>query len=140
MTLLVPLFLSSLLSTLPSSVNAKSKSDQIRLYQFVTDNCDGSPLGANVDIKLGHCVGLDARSVKPRVDEKRKKWVDDVNSGDLYCWLAIYDQAGCTGAASGSLASMLLPAEIDDCYTASSSDTIRSAKFVCDARELVLGV
>ena len=140
MTLLLPLVLGTLLATLTSGVDAKSKSDQIRLYQFVTDNCNGAPLGANVDIKRDHCVSLDARSVKPRHDEKRDKWLDEVNDGHVNCWLVVYAQADCSSPDSAALVGMSLPNEIDDCYSTSSSDTIRSAKFFCDPKELVFGM
>ncbi|KAH7379420.1 hypothetical protein DE146DRAFT_682525 [Phaeosphaeria sp. MPI-PUGE-AT-0046c] len=85
MTLLVPLILGTLLSTLASGVDAKSKTDQIRVYQFISDDCDGSPHGANVDIKRNECVDLGSRSVKPRLDERRMKWIED---GDvIFKWM-----------------------------------------------------
>jgi hypothetical protein len=110
-------------------VHAKSKEDQIRLYQFVTDLCDGNPLGSNIDLKRNNCVNINARSIKPRIDEKRKKWVDDVNHGVVECGLYVYDVPNCP--ADQAVAMMTLPGEIDQCFTHGSPSTFRSVKFTC---------
>jgi hypothetical protein len=129
MTRLVPLLLSALLSTFTSGVDAKSKGDQVRVYQFTSDFCDGAPKGANVDIKRGECVNIAGRSIKPRVDEKRRKWIDQVNHGSVECALFIYETPNCE---DGEQSVMYLPKGIDDCYTSPSAYTLNSLKFVCD--------
>lgn len=128
MTRLVPLLLSALLSVFASGVDAKSKGDQIRMYQFTSDYCDGMPSGANIDVKRDECVEIDARSIRPRLDEKRKKWLSDVNNGATQCALIIWDGPGCSGENEDL---MDFPQEIEHCYTAATHKPIRSVKFYC---------
>jgi hypothetical protein len=123
---LILLLFSALLALL-CSVDAKD--DQIRLYQFASDVCDGNPLGGNLDLKQNECVNINARSFKPRIDDKRKKWVDDVNNGAIECMLVVYSTPNCP--REDTLTSIMLPKEIDRCVTHSSPYTVRSAKFAC---------
>jgi hypothetical protein len=123
---LILLLLTALLA-LFCSVDAKD--DQIRLYQFASDNCDGNPVGGNLDLKQDACVNINARSFKPRIDDKRKKWVDDINHGAVECMLVVYSTPNCP--TQDQLASMMLPEQIDRCVTHASPSTVRSAKFVC---------
>jgi hypothetical protein len=130
MTRLAPFVLSALLSGLAISVDAKSKGDQIRVYQWTSDNCNDMPKGGNLDVKRNECVNIEGRSFRPRVDTKRKKWVDDVNDGDIQCVVAIYDAPDCPNTTLPD-SMMLLPQEIDDCYTSPTGYAVGSVRFVC---------
>jgi hypothetical protein len=129
MTRLVPLVLSVLLSAFVFGVDAKSKGDQIRVYQFTNDFCDGHPKGANIDAKRDHCVELDGRSIKPEIDEKRAKWLEGVNDGTLRCDLLLYEESGCP--IDQHDVTLPLPVEMNLCQTSSSLYAFRSAKFTC---------
>jgi hypothetical protein len=130
MTRLAPFVLGVLLSGLVHSVEAKSKSGQVRVYQFTSDECSGHPKGSNVDVKRDDCVSVDGRSFRPRVDKKRAGWVDQVNnSGDLQCGLYLYTQPQCYEDDLWDV--MALPAEIDQCFTSPTGYAVRSVKFVC---------
>jgi hypothetical protein len=131
MVRLAPFVLSALLSALATSVDAKSKGDQIRAYQWTSDNCNDMPKGGNVDIKRNECVNIDARSFKPTIDQKRKKWLDDINKGHLQCALVVYDRPNCPNATHEADSMMLLPKEIDECYTTPDTYSIGSVKFFC---------
>jgi hypothetical protein len=103
--------------------------DQIRLYQFAGDNCDGNPQLGNMDLKLGGCVNINARSFKPRLDTKRKDWFDDVNNGVHECQMIVYGTPNCHD--KDAVDTIPIPARIDRCVTHSSPYTVRSAKFIC---------
>jgi hypothetical protein len=130
MTRLVPLVLSALLSTFTAGVDAKSKNDQVRLYEFIGDRCDEHPKGANIDIKRGECLNIDARSLKPRIDEKRSKWINEVNDGKVECALYVYEKPACEGGEHEEVLS--LPEQIDKCYTSPTKYALNSVKFICD--------
>jgi hypothetical protein len=130
MTRLVPLLLGALLSALASGVDAKSKGDQIRMYQFTSDYCDGMPDGANIDIKREECVNVNARSIKPMFDDKRRKWFDDIGNGATNCALIVWDGPGCT---NDNEAAIDFPENIGRCYTSATHMPIRSVKFTCDS-------
>jgi hypothetical protein len=135
MTRLAPLILSVLLSGLFQSVDAKSTKSQIRLYQFTSDECDGHPKGSNVDVKEGNstCIDVDGRSFRPRLDEKRAKWLGELQEGNIECGLKLYNQPKCN---NGDLEEMIaLPDEIDMCYTSPTTKAIRSVQFVCQQIE-----
>lgn len=117
----------SALLAFAAKVDAKSREDQIRLYQFTADDCAVGPKGAQVDAKREACVQLDARSLKPAIDTKRKKWLDDMNDGDLQCALKLYENTNCDGEA---VELIMLPEGVTECHT-SGSEPIRSAKFHC---------
>tara|TARA_R110002003_G_scaffold40_13_gene2761 strand:- start:5280 stop:5813 length:534 start_codon:yes stop_codon:yes gene_type:complete len=126
----VSLLLSFLLAFLVIvNVEAKSKADQIRAYQFTSDYCVGDPKGANVDLQRDHCVNVDARSVKPVVDAKRLKWLSDVNNGAHSCYLMSFDSPDCPDTQNVGVTVMELPPAFNKCVT--SSQPIRSVKFVC---------
>lgn len=130
MTRLTPVVLGVLLSALTTSVNAKSKGDQIRLYQWISDKCNDMPKGGNIDVKRNECVNIEGRSFRPKIDTKRQKWLDEVNDGNLQCVLAIFDQANCP-QQDQSDSMMFLPHDIDDCYTSPTTYSVGSVKFVC---------
>jgi hypothetical protein len=130
MTRLVLLLLGVLLSALASGVDAKSKGDQIRMYQFTSDYCDGMPDGANIDIKREECVNINARSIKPTSDKKREKWLSDINNGATSCALIVWDGPGCT---KDNEAFIEFPENVGKCYTSATHMPIRSVMFTCDS-------
>jgi hypothetical protein len=103
--------------------------DQIRLYQFASDDCDSNPVLGNLDLKLGACVNIDARSFKPRLDTKRKDWFDNVNGGFQDCQMIVYGKHNCHN--QDSIDMIPLPAKMDQCITHKSPYTVRSAMFHC---------
>src|SRR4051812_18704347 len=96
MTRIVLPILGALLAAF-SSVDAKSKKDQIHLYQFEKGQCLEAPKGGNVDLERDQCTNLDARSVKAALNPTRTKWLDDVNNDHIECFLAVYSEPFCKG-------------------------------------------
>ncbi|CAO2651557.1 Nn.00g041270.m01.CDS01 [Neocucurbitaria sp. VM-36] len=136
MTRLVSFVLSALL-TLLAVVHAKSKGDQIRLYAFTSDYCYGPPAGSNVDIKRDECVDIHngARSVKPMIDPKRSKWLDDVNKGATFCEMITYQTVGCL--AGQELNSNPLPEKLHQCVHPGRPGepiSLFSVKFQCGGK------
>ncbi|KAH3957081.1 hypothetical protein HBI23_132430 [Parastagonospora nodorum] len=130
MTRLTPILLSALLSALTTSVGAKSKGDQVRLYQWTSDKCNDMPKGGNIDVKRNECVNIEGRSFRPKIDTKRQKWLDEVNDGNLQCALVIFDQSNCPEQDQAD-SIMYLPHDIDECYTSPTTYSVGSVKFLC---------
>ncbi|KAH7067830.1 hypothetical protein FB567DRAFT_585399, partial [Paraphoma chrysanthemicola] len=128
-------FLLALLASV--RVEAKSKADQIRAYQFDTDYCVGNPKGSNIDLPRDKCVNIaGGRSVKPVVDTKRVKWLNDVNNGAHTCYLMSFSDPDCPDTKEADRVGVLeLPAGFDKCIT--KTLPVRSAKFVCGLKFVV---
>ncbi|KAF2027573.1 hypothetical protein EK21DRAFT_91366 [Setomelanomma holmii] len=127
------LLLSVLLAFLAfAGVDAKSKADQIRVYQFTGDHCVGAPKGANIDLKRNECVNVDARSVKAMLDPKRTKWLTDVNNGGHRCFLVGSHSIDCPDNDK-DVVLQEIPHDMADCVNGGPLP-IRSVKFVCDLK------
>ena len=118
------------LLALVSNVDAKSKKDQVQLYQFTSDNCLDGPKGSNIELERDRCVDIDARSVKAMLDPKRQKWVGDVNNNLVDCGLVVYESPGCKQQIESP---KLLPGGLGACVTKDGPKQIRSARFYCAA-------
>lgn len=127
MTRFVLPVLSALLA-FANNVDAKSKEDQILLYQFTANECAVGPKGTEINVKREACVKLDARSLKPAIDPKRMKWLDEVNSGEVQCALQVYENTNCVGEPKFNI---LLPESVTKCYDSDPTEPIRSAKLHC---------
>ena len=131
MTRLILFVLSALLALL-SVVHAKT--DQIRVYAFTSDYCYGPPAGSNMDIKRNKCKNVPngARSIKPMLDSKRDGWVDDVNTGILFCEVITYSVQDCVEGAERN--SVPVPEELEQCLhpgEPGDSMALFSVKFEC---------
>jgi hypothetical protein len=140
MARLIVLLVAALLSPISHAKHLpkKIKGDSIHLYQWVSDYCDGTPYGynANLYMQRDKCVSLEARSVRPRFDAKRKQWLQLVNTGTLQCKLLMWNNPGCVGDYN---AIMDVPEDFDKCYTTPEHFPKRSAKFTC-GRNIVDGL
>jgi hypothetical protein len=128
MTLILPI-VGGLLA-LTSSVDAKSKKDMVHLYEFMSDGCQGNPLGGNIDLVRDECVKINARSITLEIDSKRKTWLDDVNNGLIQCAVSVYRDSGCH--KSKAVATLQVPDEMGQghCHTEEELP-VSWAKFYC---------
>jgi hypothetical protein len=127
---LIPLLLSALLASDVSCKKPKKSPDQIDVYQWRTEYCDGMPLGAQIDLGREECYNTDAnaQSIKPRFENQKKGWLSAVNIGALECKLLVWHDTGCEGRPDEI---MDLPGDFDKCYTKETPAMIRSVKFSC---------
>lgn len=105
---------SAVLALLSPLAQAKDKSE-IRTYFFTSDDCNGPTIGGNEDIKVNQCheIVSGANSMRPSTN-KHQDWVNQINSGKQYCWVATYKHHGCQGYPT---VSEELPGAINDCIS-----------------------
>ncbi|KAF1831449.1 hypothetical protein BDW02DRAFT_632796 [Decorospora gaudefroyi] len=116
------------------SILGHAKKEKLRLYAFTSDDCNGPPLGGNIDIKLGKCHNLlgGAQSIKPFA-KKHSKWIEGINDGD-HCAVTTYSQYGCLPSQETSDED--IPQVISQCVSSSGADQILSVKFDCGGRHM----
>ncbi|KAI4955843.1 hypothetical protein J4E91_000050 [Alternaria rosae] len=105
---------SAVLALLSPLAQAKDKSE-IRTYFFTSNDCNGPTIGGNEDIKVNQCheIVSGANSMRPSTN-KHQDWVNQINSGKQYCWVATYKHHGCQGYPT---VSEELPGAINDCIS-----------------------
>jgi hypothetical protein len=130
------LTLGASLALFSAQTHAKDKTEGLRLYAFASDDCNGPPIGGNLDIKQEKCFNLvsgGAQSIRP-MSHKGIKWIKNVNSGAADCALISYKQFGCVDEQV--LGGGKLPCDLGGCVASYDGQQTLSVLFTCNAKKL----
>lgn len=123
--------LASVASTI-EGVDAASlkRSHQLRVHQWVSENCTGFPSHKTVHMKKDKCKKLEAHSVTFHVPRHNhhSKWLNPIAAKEQECYVSLYKDSSCKDEGGYSI-QYSLPHDLEKCLSHPAG--IKAAKFWC---------